>query len=504
MPTPFRNKQFTFLQPDGTALWVRGWGNQYHAVFETLNGFTVAQDPLTGFFEYADVSDDGEDLVLTGGRPRVADPQRLGLSPGLRVKREAAKARGREGLGLPPGGSRWEARRRQVKESLRSGVAPLGLAPAPPQRQTVGDFVGLCLLIQFPDEPGTIPQAEVDRFCNEPGYNGFGNNGSVYDYFRDISAGRFRFKNVVTPYYTSKHPRSYYTEEKVKQPIRARQLIKEALTFFKDQGFDFSALTTDDQQYVYATNVFYAGSRVNNWAKGLWPHAFHLLTPLELIPGKLSFDYQITDIGAELSLGTFCHENGHMVCNFPDLYDYGNESAGVGAFCLMCAGANIDEKNPTHVAAYLKYRAGWAQSVVPITAGLEAALSSAQNQYYIHRRSPTEYFILENRNQAGRDLALPASGLGIWLVDELGDNSNEQMTPTLHYECSLKQADGRIDLETDPNNFGDATDLFRSDVNDRFGGATRPNSHWWDGTPSGLEVTAIGPAGPVITFVGNV
>ena len=58
----------------------------------------------------------------------------------------------------------------------------------------------------------------------------------------------------------------------------------------------------------------------------------------ELGPGKLGRDYQITNIGTELTLGTFCHENGHMVCDYPDLYDYGYESSGVGAYCLMCAG----------------------------------------------------------------------------------------------------------------------------------------------------------------------
>jgi hypothetical protein len=49
----------------------------------------------------------------------------------------------------------------------------------------------------------------VDDFCNKPGYTGFGNNGSVYDYFLEISGGRLRYKNLVTPYYTAQHPRSY-------------------------------------------------------------------------------------------------------------------------------------------------------------------------------------------------------------------------------------------------------------------------------------------------------
>ncbi len=60
MSTPFSEKKFTFTQPDGTELWVKGWGNQRHAVFECLNGYTIVKDPITGFYVYADLSSDGE------------------------------------------------------------------------------------------------------------------------------------------------------------------------------------------------------------------------------------------------------------------------------------------------------------------------------------------------------------------------------------------------------------------------------------------------------------
>jgi M6 family metalloprotease-like protein len=381
---------------------------------------------------------------------------------------------------------------------------PGAITPAPPQRETVGEFVGLCLLIQFPDVPGTISQAEVDRFCNQNSYNGFGNNGSVRDYFHDVSGGRLDYRNLVTPYYTAKHPRSYYTNEAIEQPVRARQLIKEALEYFQSRGLDFSSLTADSQGFIYATNVLYAGKRVNGWAKGLWPHSFHLLTPWPLGPGKSVNDYQITDMTDELTLGTFCHENGHMICDFPDLYDYGQESAGVGAYCLMCAGANVSEKNPIEVNPYLKYRAGWAQEVVRITPNIHGQLQAGTNRFFIHRKNATEYFVVENRCRQGRDRMLPAQGLAIWHIDELGDNGFEQMTPTQHYECSLVQADGRLDLEANPHNLGDATDLFGAGGYTSFTRLTTPNSAWWDGTPSGLAVTEISAPHSLMTFDATV
>ena len=48
--------------------------------------------------------------------------------------------------------------------------------PAPPERTTVGDYVGLCILVDFTDQPGTITPTQVDNHCNQPsGYTEFGN-----------------------------------------------------------------------------------------------------------------------------------------------------------------------------------------------------------------------------------------------------------------------------------------------------------------------------------------
>jgi M6 family metalloprotease-like protein len=502
MSMPFAGQPFTFTQPDGSELPVRGWGNQHYAVFETLDGFTVAENRVTGFYEYAAVSPDGESLRPVGGQPGVADAARLGLARGLRVTPAAARARGRESRTLPRGGSRWE-RRRQEARLARTVAAVGGIAAAPPARQTVGDYVGLCLLVQFPDVKGTIGRTEVEAFCNEPGYTGFGNNGSVFDYFKGESAGKLRYTNVVADYYTARHPRAYYANEDIPQPTRTRELIKEALGALEARGFDFNRLTVDSQGFVYAVNVFYAGPVVNNWTKGLWPHAFHLLTPHDLGAGRQAFDYQITNMDRELTLATFCHENGHLVCDFPDLYDYGPESRGVGNFCLMCRGGLPDPKNPVGISAYLKYRAGWAERVTRLAGTVTGALPAGHNEFFLHARSATEYFILENRDRTGRDVMLPDTGLAIWHVDEAGDNSEEAMTAAQHYECSLVQADGRHDLEHGGND-GDDRDLFSADGTRDFGDTTTPHSKWWDGTSSGLTIRNVGPAGDKIEFTATV
>jgi M6 family metalloprotease-like protein len=499
MSRPFINEEFTFTNPDGRTIQVRGWGDQYYAVFETLDGYTLVKDTETGFYKYAQLSDDKNELLPTDAKVGEVDPQSLGLQPHIRIRRESAKQKALSAPMQQGEPSRWQVRRQQKKTQLR-GISPTVRPESRPLATvTVGNYVGLCILIRFPDVAETISQAEVSNFCNLPGYNGFGNNGSVRDYFYDNSRGKLTYTNVVTQYYTAAHNRSYYTDPAISYGTRARELIVEALNYLKSQGFNFSQLSSDSNGYVYALNVFYAGPRVNNWAEGLWPHSWSLASPYDAGGGKKLYDYQITNIGGELTLGTFCHENGHMICDFPDFYDYGYESYGVGNYCLMAYGGN--DKNPVQVCAYLKNQAGWATNVTSITPGMTANLSAANNDFYVYAKNATEHFIIENRQKIGRDISLPDAGLAIWHIDEQkhGDNE-EQMTPSEHYECSLEQADNRFDLEKGVNP-GDSEDLFSSPYNTQFSDSTSPSSKWWDGSNSGLNITQISDPNATMTFV---
>lgn len=494
MPVPYLGQEFTFYNPDGSTVSVRGWGNQFAAVFEALDGYTVVKDPESGFLEYAVLSPDKQSLVPTGTRAGSDAPERLGLPQHLRVTRAATRAQAEARHDAGPR-RRWEQRRAERKAAVRA-AAPGGGEAQTAARDVSGDYTGLVLLVQFPDVTATIPRQEVVDFCNEPGYTGYGNNGSAFDYFRDVSGGRFRYENLVTEYYTARHDRSYYTDPSIPFGTRTRELIVEALDDLKARSFDFSPLSSDTSGYVYALSVFYAGNRVNNWSEGLWPHAWGLANPYSVAGGKMFSDYQITDLGDQLTLGTFCHENGHMVCDFPDLYDYGGEGGGVGHYCLMCYGGS--DLNPTQVSGYLKSEAGWSDSTRTLAPGMSYDISADRNDFLVHSKNASEYFLLENRRQMGRDSSLPDAGLVIWHVDELGSNNNEQMTPAQHYELSLEQADNRFDLERRVN-AGDAEDLYGAPSHVAFGDGTAPSSKWWDGTASGLEIESVSAPGQVMT-----
>lgn len=496
MPMLYDGELLTFYNPDESEIKVRIWGNQFNAILETLDGYTIVKDSKDGFYYYAELSQDREELVPSSVRVGEIDSNRIESPKHLRPSRSKMKlmaTKARDELGEKP---RWQERQEERREKLKS-LADTDDSEGLKSAGVTGDYLGLCLLVQFPDVSANISQSQVDKYCNKVGYNEFGNNGSVYDYFNDVSEGRFRYNNIVTAYYTTRHPRSYYTDPNISYGTRTRELINEALTFLKNDGFDFSQLSSDSQGFIYALNVFYAGTRINNWSEGLWPHAWTLATPFVATSTKKFRDYQITDTGQELKLGTFCHENGHMVCSFPDLYDYGYESNGVGHYCLMCFGGA--KTNPVHINAYLKHKAGWTSKITTLTEGMTATLPANENEFLIHKKNTNEYFMIENRQQSGRNVSLPDAGLSIWHVDQLGSNNNQEMTPTSHYELSLEQADNRFDLEHKANS-GDSEDLFGAPTATKFSSTTSPNSNWWDGTPSGLDIEEISIPGATMTI----
>ncbi|MFO1476457.1 MAG: M6 family metalloprotease domain-containing protein [Verrucomicrobiota bacterium] len=519
---PFRSeaapfaKQIPFTQPDGTKIQLWGQGDEFHADFETLDGYTVVFDPERRAYCFASASAGG--ALVSSGIPvgsmqtkSLAAPKHLRASAAA-VQKDAAARRARWDLGMDIS-HRWPALK-------AAGLATMSKqSPAPPDSATIGTKVGLCLLVDFDDDPATIPQAEIVNFCNGDNYSNYGNHGSVKNFYLDNSNGLLLYTNVVTVYIripNSLHPKSYYNDVLEDAGYNANLLIQDAIGILKSlPNYEteilptFNALTVDANNEVVACNVFYAGDNGGVWTMGLWPHSFSLyyVGAQELSPGgKSIWRYQVSNIGDSLEIGTFCHENGHMLCGYPDLYDYDYDSSGgAGNYCIMAAGSwngVPSGSNPSQVCAYLKRASGWA-TTTDLTAGssgvltLTATAGTNFNHFYRFQKpaTPTEYYLLECRYRTGHDLNIPGSGVAIWHVDELGDRDNQSLLPnTTHanYELTLVQADNLWQLEHNIND-GDAMDVYyksnpSSGYANQFTDNSAPAAHWWDGTASGINL----------------
>ncbi|HOX26607.1 MAG TPA: M6 family metalloprotease domain-containing protein [Candidatus Krumholzibacteria bacterium] len=476
---PYHGEAFRLGQPDGSLVDVRVWGDEFYQRVESLDGYTLVRDPATGVICYADLAGDASGFVSTG--IPVSQPAPAGLRRGLQLA-PAARA----------------AAARAVRDAFLAAEAAVQAGrDRDPQPSDQGDVLGLTLIIDFSDEVGTVPPADFDAYLNLVGYTGYGNNGSIRDYFHDVSGGALTYTNWVPPaYLRAPNPKAYYEDPSIPYGQRARQLVAWSLNELDNGGHDFSQYDANDDGYIDAINVFYAGWPTGGWSVGLWPHSSVVSFSAD---GVSAYRYQITNIGSALRLGTFCHENGHMICFWPDLYDYGYESNGVGNFCLMCySGSGI---NPVRPCAYMRATSGWVDPVE--LSGLQTGLVVSHETMNVFKVPyagvPNEYYLLENRQRVGRDAGLPDSGLAIWHVDEYGSNNDEQQTPAQHYLVTLVQADGRWDLENGAN-YGDAGDLWKAPTYVVFDPTTAPPAVWWDGRDAPLYVDEIGYSGPEMSF----
>ena len=116
MAIHLNGRKFTFTQPDGSQIQLRGWGNQHYAVFETLDGYTVTKNPATGYYEVARLSADGNTLQPAAGAGSRLDGASAGVTRGLRVRHESAVAAARETARL------MSTRRRSISRVLSSAA----------------------------------------------------------------------------------------------------------------------------------------------------------------------------------------------------------------------------------------------------------------------------------------------------------------------------------------------------------------------------------------------
>jgi len=251
---PMYGDLWELRQPDGSMVQVRIWGDEYYQVVESLDGYTLMRDQTSGVIVYADLTLDGTELASTGVRVTKLGPVGLGLAQHLRITKESRYLKVKE--------------MRDAAQVTMPGEMPIAATPPP----STGNVKGLILLVDFDDNTAIIATSEVEDFANQNGYNSNGNNGSIKDYFVDVSDGLLNYSSfVMTSYHRASNDWTYYDDCAVPWLQRARELIVEILTQLEADGHDFSVYDSNSDGYIDAINLFYSGSTSCGWALGMWP-----------------------------------------------------------------------------------------------------------------------------------------------------------------------------------------------------------------------------------------
>ena len=120
-----------------------------------------------------------------------------------------------------------------------------------------GKIYSLTLLVDFTDKVAPVTVNEVEDWLNKEGFNRDGCNGSVRDYYLDVSNGQLDLTNEVYSWYRAKHPKSWY--EGLQGYSGSDSLMKEVFDYF-DPQVDFSRYDNDKDGTTEAINIVYAGS----------------------------------------------------------------------------------------------------------------------------------------------------------------------------------------------------------------------------------------------------
>ncbi|NUS27380.1 MAG: M6 family metalloprotease domain-containing protein [Streptomyces sp.] len=489
----------TFSQEEGEDVRLVVFGDDKYARYETLDGYSVVYDPDRGTYCYARTDGAGATrrFVSTGTPVSAPPPEglRRHLREGQLYRREVFQDRMMKGV---PDEDRAEI----DPDALFTRGPVKGLLPG--TALTEGEVQGLTILVDFPSKQTEVTEDDVSALLNSPHFTANGNHCSVKEYFRTMSTGRLVFSNTVVGPFRLSRPRLAYSLDE-----HEGELVPEALQAAADAGVDFSRFDSLGRGVVDSVCIMYAGNTV--FKGDLWPHNSRF--PAQIGGVRTDF-YTVTSMGeraSDLSIGTFCHESGHLLCRWPDLYDYGTleregddfTSAGLGTYCAMSSGNNLgDGFLPSAVSVYLRRLVGWTEDVDISVPGAYEARQGEYDKALVYQnpdRPDVEYYLVENRSKLGFDTALTSSGLAVYHCDIKGSNEFQQGTLVRHYQCALLQADGHMDLEHNQND-GDGGDLYGPTPGTAVSHSSRPPSLWWDGSESGLTLSNVGAPGEVITF----
>ncbi|MCL2207901.1 MAG: M6 family metalloprotease domain-containing protein [Fibromonadales bacterium] len=493
---PHNGEEFELAQPDGSVVPVLIFGDEFYQDVESHDGFTLVRDK-EGWICYAELSADGSEYVptevrYTGKKSKAPDAQRK-----KRISKKSfheKHRRVREALGhndfAPLEASDFDS-------PMVSNAPPEGISPAAAEAKRI---VGLTLLINFPDSSAKITKETMEEFLNSPGgYQGKNAAGSVSDYFRDVSNGLLEYTNIVAPFVTVDKNKDYYDDDS--EYKRVPELLTTALTKLKENGFDISAVSTETtsssfnrREVAVALNVFYAGSPVRGWAKGLWPHqgTYSGSLYIEVNGVKIYFSrYQLSSLGKSSSppgIGTTVHENGHMIMKWADLYPYDNGTNFVGQYCVMGTSSN---SNPQIPNPYFRDLAGWID-VTDVT-NTNATLAHVANSHtaYKYTRDANESYYIETRRRTGRNSSILGDGLAIWHVHKKGNNTDKAKSgfPLV----AVVQANKGTGTPTK-----DA--LFQAPNRTVFNNYTTPFAEYHDKTLSDIDISEISAVSNEMTF----
>jgi len=353
-------------------------------------------------------------------------------------------------------------------------------------------------------------------------------SGNLNHYMNEVSEGSFQFtaatesdeimnNGIVTATLGVSHPGNTHFDH---------SHLKEAITDIDDK-VDFSSYDTNADGYIAydELQIMYivAGGETaygdpvassiwaHKWCVGSSPPTHDDVTLMHCSYGNYS-RFGERHGSHDATIGIIAHELGHSAFLLPDLYDYDNSSAGIGRFGLMGAGSwgskpgdDFAGQTPVHPTGWAKIKMGFITPTVITADGTYTANdfdSDSYNVLKINSGTTDEYFLFENRNALGYDLALNRltgaldSFAGGMLITHIDDNETDNTNDAKRI-VDIEEANN---AENDSGGGGHINGLYFDGNSGTFNSTSTPNSNKNDGTASNISITNIGAQSAAMNF----
>ncbi len=519
-------------QPDGSSVEVFRRGDEFVNWVETPGGYPLVKNTVTGFWEYAYVS--GNTLTASGTVYRSNDFPPAGVVRGFKPSQSFVQQRRLAAFGgSAPDRGTWNplpvSGTRKVL-AIRVGFVGLGFITA--INETASNFFGAT---------NSVAKYYADQSKGALQVTSASGGTNVIQ----VTLGPGDFNNGVHPdglIDDGNNTVAHANEVAFLESVLAKAAIQESINFavFDTNG---DGRITPDELSVYLILAGYEESGTL-LIPSVWAHAWSSWTNRGAahqvpIAGKILTDwamngemYSLTD---PMPFGIVAHELGHQICKLPDLYDTSYTNAGLGHFSLMAAGnwgrkqGEVGGATPVNLDAWSRQYLGWETPQTP-SSGTITLGTPFNGQYAAVRLSSsshrsTEYFLAEVRALSGWDAGLGGlngfsgvagfiGGLLILHVDDtVGSGSLEQANDFNRYVagqnqgCMAVEANGPYmasgSILQNLKNGSVSTLWFNGNTNyigdGTFTGSSSPNSNFYNGTSSGIEIRSISVGGTTMT-----
>lgn len=368
----------------------------------------------------------------------------------------------------------------------------------------------LVILMQYSDLPMIKSKNDFNDLFNGIGYSDDGAQGSVCDFYTDVSYGQLQLVCDVLGPFVSRYNRKYYGgNNRDGNDSHPEELFEEAIIKVAEQ-VSLKDYDADHDGYVDNVHVIFAGHGEEAGATddAIWSHEATFYTPYE-IQGMKVKGYSCApelrgNSGNGISrIGPHCHEIGHAL-GAMDYYDtdYGTngEYLGTGNWDVMASGSwNNDGITPADFNPYVKaYDFGWiTPKDLPVgEVSIHPSYVGSGNYYILKSSYAADYYLIENRSRDKWGNGVPGEGMLIYHIHPEIASSGNRINAMAPQKCYVVCASSKTQRPgSSSSSYGDINSdgcpYPGSSNNTDFGQSSIPVAFFWDDEECDIELNSI-------------